>query len=82
MDKIILFLVTILCLFVVKSCSDKNREIRKLKNEVQELKYERKGIWIESCRSSVYRSCFYADCAVTPIEIMQDKICKEAPEDL
>lgn len=75
-------LATLVSLYIFKSCSSKNREIRLLKTQVEDLKLERPDIWIESCKSAVYRSCFYADCAVTPIEIMQEKLCNQAPEGL
>jgi hypothetical protein len=82
MNYVILVLAALVTLYTAKSCTDKNRQIRKLTREVETLKEERPEIWIDSCKSSVYRSCFYADCAVTAIEVMQEKICREAPEDL
>lgn len=76
MDKFLLVIIAVLSMFFVHSCSTKNREIRDLNSEVIELKADRPYIWVESCKTAVYRTCFYADCDVTPIEIIQEKVCK------
>lgn len=72
----------ILLIVIGKNRSDDKREIRLLKNEVRALKEERPDLWTNSCRNAVYSNCIrYADCAVTPIEIIQEKLC-QAPEEL
>lgn len=82
MNYFFLVLATLTILYTAKSCTDKNRQIRLLNTQISTLKEERPEIWVDSCKSAVYRSCFYADCAITAIEIMQEKICREAPENL
>lgn len=77
-----LVLATFTILYVAKSHLENRREIRRLGREVQELKSDRPDLWRDSCYRAVNQSCFYADCAVTPIEIMQEKICDKLPEDL
>lgn len=71
-----LVLATLAALFVAKSFREKNREIRQLRSQIRELNEEQPQIYVDSCKRAVMMSCFYADCAVTPIEIMQEKICK------
>ena len=76
-----LVLATLGVLYTAKSCTDKNREIRRLNSQIETLKEERPDIWIDSCKSAVMQTCFYGECATVPIEIIQEKVCK-APEDL
>lgn len=78
MRIVTILLAVMAILFSIK----KTNEARLLRNEIRALKSERPDIWKESCYRAVNQSCYYGDCAVTPIEIMQEKICDRVPEDL
>lgn len=81
MDKFlaaVLFLVSILAF---KSCDQRDREIRHLKSDLSDVKYEKREVWMDSCMHSVEWSCYYSDCARISIEELQSKICK-LPEDM
>lgn len=68
----LVFLISFL--MAMKSCSG-------YKHQVVAFPEEKRQAWVDSCMRSVEMSCYYADCAITPIEVMQEKICR-VPDDL
>ncbi len=81
MKYLLVFLFAVAFFLTAKSCVQKNIELNRLNREIIQLQEDRPIIWIRSCTLAVNQSCYYGDCAVTPIEIMQEKICR-LPEEL
>lgn len=66
---------------------NKDLEITKLKKENAEFRQAlgyaeelRQQTWIDSCNRAVNMTCMYAECAVTPIERIQEKLCRLSEE--
>lgn len=66
-----------------KQYHSKDVEIRRLNNKIARLEYEieqeperHQQLWLDSCARAVTLTCFNADCAVTPIEVIQAKLCR------
>lgn len=56
--------------------SDKDRQIDKLNQQVSDINDDHKADLHKRCMDAVDRACNYADCAIMPIEQIQDEVCK------
>lgn len=81
MKTVNLVLAIFALLYLVKCNNDHKREIRKLNTQISDLKAERPELWHQSCLRAVNGTCFWGDCAVIPIEIIQEKVCKPLEEE-
>lgn len=57
-------------------------KIRTLNYEKTKLYFDKPNLWKDSCLRAVEESCYHADCAITPIEVIQEKVCGRIPDEL
>jgi len=88
MKHFMFILLLAVSLWCYKQYRNKDLEIRRLNHKIAYLEEqleqcpsERQQAWVDSCYRAVNMTCFYSDCAVTPIEIIQEKLCR-LPEGL
>ena len=80
LKNLLLFLAIFAFLYMSKHQKEYVYEIDQLNQQIKDLKNGRPEIHMNSCLRAVDRTCFYADCAITSIETIKEKVCKPMEE--